>query len=329
MKYLDLLEICYGVLLLLIEGKGAEKMNPYKLRIAYSGNAVSNGSMKVEDLAPAILGYAELVKRVGTVLGLKDQVEVTISVDSLHKGSIDITLGIALAADLFVKAEQAGLGELLDIVGWCKKGTTVIKNIFELISLIGNGDIKKYQDMGKGGIAITNCNGCTFNVNQNTYNVYVDGKCREEISRVVAPVKKEGIDGFEIRNPNNLQDKTPSIAVNKNSVKCFDAPSKIDSYMITELATEKGKAQIRTVNFGGENWSLSIDDKVYNAFIKDDVFLQKVHDTEISFGNGDVLEIEYHKEIKEYRNGSKKNYIVVTKVLNFEPGIKIKQIPLF
>lgn len=44
-------------------------MNPYKLRIAYSGNAVSNGSMKVEDLAPAILGYAELVKRVGTVLG--------------------------------------------------------------------------------------------------------------------------------------------------------------------------------------------------------------------------------------------------------------------
>lgn len=180
-----------------------------KVRIAYTGEALENGAMDINDLAPALLAFAELVKRANVLVGNTQPVRLMLNADSIKRGSFDVTLeliysGLDQIKLLMGAAEDIGLKALSDALGI---GATIKDGVFWLIQAIGNKKILNVSETDDNKVSITLNDNAKIIVNQNTYNVFMDHEARSSITKVIEPVKKEGIEGFEIRNPYNYEDK--------------------------------------------------------------------------------------------------------------------------
>lgn len=289
-----------------------------KIRIAYTGEALDNGAMDVRDLAPALMAFGELVVRANEVIGNTQQVKVMLKADDIRKGSFDINMelvqsGIEQLKLLIGAADASGLGALLTVLGWADIGKNIISGVFSLIKKVAGRKIQKVEDNGTCiKIIIENEVICT---DYSTFKVYMDSKARESIAKVVAPVAQEGIDGFELRNPGNLESKEAIESVTKDVLDLYDAPE-------TEIVEQEQKPQtmilkIANLSFMDENkWRFTDGNgNYYWMKIEDKNFLDDVVSRRAQFACGDMLELEYVVKQKIYPNMKISNEYTVIKVI--------------
>ena len=292
-----------------------------KIRIAYVGEALNNGAMDINDLAPALLAFANLVKRTNTVIGNEQAVRVLLKADAIRRGSFDITLlldySILEEAKLFMGlAEDTGLKDLMDVLGM---GITAKESIFWLIKLIGFKKIRKAEKKADK-IQITLEDNRVINVTSNVYNVFVDFEARTLIEKVVMPVKKEGIQGFEIRNPEDYNDTTATVAVEKEAVACFDAPA-LETKVEPDIVYEQDMMlRIVSIVFDEkQKWRFSDGEAVFWAKIDDEKFWKEINDGVLAFRKGDKLKVRCKVA---QRIGENENLIserTITKVIKVIP----------
>lgn len=264
-----------------------------KVRIAYVGEALNNGAMEVTDLAPALLALGNLIKRTNTVIGNKQAVRVLLKADDIRRGSFDITLlldyNLLEEAKLFMGlAEDTGLKDLMDVLGM---GITAKESIFWLIKLIGFKKIRKAEKQADHVKIILEDNRI-ITVTQNVYNVFMDFEARTLIEKVVAPVKKEGIQGFEIRNPDDYNDSKPTVSVDKGSVACFAAPA-LETKVEPDIMYEQ-EMMLRIVSIvfdEKQKWRFSDGEAVFWAKIEDERFWKEINDGVLAFRKGDKLRV--------------------------------------
>lgn len=294
-----------------------------KARIAYAGPALDDGSMPVRDLAPALISFADLVDSSYKAIGGEGQVKVLLNQDSLRKGSFDITflmnLDILGAVKLFMtSAESSGLDDLMTVLGWGVTGGTAGKGIFWLVKKIGGRklrDIKHKKDQ-KAEIVLED--GETIETTENTLKVFLSVDCRVSLERIVAPVKGDGIDAFELRDPEDAEKDEPIIKIDKLTVPSFKAPPASDVMDIEEQTQEQEiLARIISVNFEQGKWRFSDGTNAFWASIADETFISRVERGEISFTKGDTLRIRCY--IKQSLKG---NHLasehIITKVLELK-----------
>lgn len=264
-----------------------------KIRIAYVGEALNNGAMDINDLAPALLAFANLVKRTNTVIGNEQAVRVLLKADDIRRGSFDITLlldyNLLEEAKLFMGlAEDTGLKDLMDVLGM---GITAKESIFWLIKLLGFKKIRK-TEKDKDRVKIILEDNRVITVTQNVYNVFMDFEARTLIEKVVTPVKKEGIQGFEIRNPNDYNDSKPTVSVDKESVDCFAAPA-LETKVEPDIVYEQDMMlRIVSVVFDEkQKWRFSDGEAVFWAKIEDNKFWKEIDDGILAFRKGDKLKV--------------------------------------
>ena len=267
--------------------------NVQKVRIAYVGEALNSGVMDVNDLAPALLAFGNLVKRVNIVIGNEHPVRILLKADDIRKGSFDITLlldyNILEEAKLFMGfADETGLKALMDVLGM---SITAKESIFWLIKVIGYKRIKQAEKQ-KDNVTIVLEDNTAITVNQNVYNVFLDYETRNFIEKVVAPVKKEGIAGFEIRNPEDLHDVNPTVSIDKTVVDCFVTPAletKVEDDIVFE---QEMMVKIVSIVFDEkQKWRFSDGEAVFWAKITDDKFWQSIDEGTIAFRKGDRLKV--------------------------------------
>nr|VFK62131.1 MAG: hypothetical protein BECKTUN1418D_GA0071000_116810 [Candidatus Kentron sp. TUN] len=58
--------------------------NKSKMTVIYCGPALSNHSMEISDLAPALLAFSEIIKKTGVILGA-DREKIAVSVSGSFK----------------------------------------------------------------------------------------------------------------------------------------------------------------------------------------------------------------------------------------------------
>ena len=264
-----------------------------KVRIAYVGEALNNGAMEVNDLAPALLAFGNLIQRTNIVIGNERAVRVLLKADDIRRGSFDITLlldyNLLEEAKLFMGlAEDTGLKDLMDVLGM---GITAKESIFWLIKLIGFKKIRKAEKQADHVKIILEDNR-VITVTQNVYNVFMDFEARTLIEKVVTPVKKEGIQGFEIRNPDDYSDSKPTVSVDKESVACFAAPA-LETKVEPDIVYEQDMMlRIVSIVFDEkQKWRFSDGEAVFWAKIEDERFWKEINDGVLAFRKGDKLKV--------------------------------------
>lgn len=301
-----------------------------KVRIAYTGEALENGAMDINDLAPALLAFAELVKRANVLVGNTQPVRLMLNADSIKRGSFDVTLeliysGLDQIKLLMGAAEDIGLKALSDALGI---GATIKEGVFWLIQAIGNKKILKVSETDDNKVAINLNDNSKIIINQNTYNVFMDHEARSSITKVIEPVKKEGIEGFEIRNPYNYEDKKPSFKVVKDDLQLYETPELETNVVPENIIEQEVLLKIVSLVFDeAQKWRFTDGDTTFWAKVEDKDFWNSVNSSEQAFRNGDRLKAVCRIVQRIGVNGNiitERSIIKVIEVLPKPTQIKLK-----
>ena len=301
-----------------------------KVRIAYTGEALENGAMDINDLAPALLAFADLVKRANVLVGNTQPVRLMLNADSIKRGSFDVTLeliysGLDQIKLLMGAAEDIGLKALSDALGI---GATIKEGVFWLIQAIGNKKILNVSETDDNKVAINLNDNSKIIINQNTYNVFMDHEARSSITKVMEPVKKEGIEGFEIRNPYNYEDKKPSFKVVKDDLQLYETPELETNVVPENIIEQEVLLKIVSLVFDeAQKWRFTDGDTTFWAKVEDKDFWNSVNSSEQAFRNGDRLKAVCRIVQRIGVNGNiitERSIIKVIEVLPKPTQIKLK-----
>lgn len=292
-----------------------------KVRIAYTGESLDNGAMDINDLAPALMAFGNLVKKVNTIIGNEQPVRVLLKADDIRRGSFDITLlldyNILEEAKLFMGlAEDSGLKALMDILGI---GVMAKDSIFWLVQAIGLRKIRKV-DKKEDRVNIEFTDNSVINITTNVYNVYTDHESRSLLEKVVAPIKKDGIQSFEIRNAKDYSDKKPTISIDKSVVDCFKTPELESPVEADNIFEQEMIVKIVSLVFDeNQKWRFSDGDVVFWAKIEDEAFWRTINDGRQAFRSGDRLKVRCKVVQHAGANESLTTERIVTKVIQVIP----------
>jgi hypothetical protein len=303
-----------------------------KIRIAYDGSALENGSMDVNDLAPALIAFSSLVNRANEVIGNKQPIRVMLKADDIKKGSFDVILELVYTAleqaKLFVgMADNSGITALIDVLGWGKTcGGIAVGGVFWLIKKIKGQTITNITAAENGYAKITLINGITIDVDEKTLKVYLDHEARERIEKVVEPLKRTGIDTFELRNPADYKDKHPAVAIEKDDLPYFKTPelTSLDEDAITNI--QEMYVKIVSVVFDEkQKWRFSDGEIVFWAIIEDRAFWAEIENGTRAFRSGDKLKVkcEIHQYFDNGNPVTERRILEVLKVIERPTQIKL------
>lgn len=291
-------------------------MTEAKVRIAYTGTALQDGSMEVVDLAPALLAFAGFIQRANEVIGNRQPVKITLKADDIHKGSFEIVLSISSILEqaklMMGMAESSGLAALLQIIGYSRTG---VLSIFDLIKLCRGKkpDAVKHTE---NGVNVT-ANNSTVNVTYNVFNIFKDPEARSQLERVTKPLGTDGIDGFEIRNNKDMEDKTAVVSVAKSEQSFFVVQS-TDETETEQRSTQNLMLNVVSVAFGeNQKWRFSDGESTFWASVADEQFLKRVETGEQAFRNGDKIQAECQIVQKISSGGKLTAERTITKVLKY------------
>lgn len=291
-----------------------------KARIAYAGPALEEGTMDVRELAPALISFAELVENCYKAIGGQEKIKVMLNEDSLRRGSFDITFFLDIdflkEVKLFMEsAKESGLDDLMTVLGWGPTIAGVTGGIVYVVKKIRGRKLKRIEHQPNGKAEITLEDDERIGMSENTLKVFLSVDCRVSLEKVMEPLKKDGIDAFEIRDPQHADSKEPLVSVEKGERENFEAPpAEADEDGERETKEQTMLAHIISLNFEQGKWRLSDGTNAFWASIVDEAFLNKIERGEVSFTKGDVLLIEYHLK-QMVRAGKLTTEYIVSRVL--------------
>ena len=296
-----------------------------KVRIAYDGNALSDGTMDVKDLAPALMAYANFIIRANQVIGNEVPINVKLRADDVQKGSFDLVLEVVQsllgqAKSLFKVAENTGLKDLSDLIGIGETIGGTMTSIFGFLLLVKkHGGILKQKPI-EIGVQITFKDCVIQNVTNNVYNVYKDYESRKNLEGVVEPLKRDGISSFQYRDAEKPSSKEALLVINKDDIQAFASPEKAEGEQIVNEISGRMVFHIVGIVFDeNQKWRFSDGESTFWAKIADNDFWSYVEDGTYAFAKGDQLEVEYTIRQTVQAGGKSNVERVITKVVRKIP----------
>lgn len=299
--------------------------NVAKIRIAYTGSALDNGAMDVNDLAPALLAFGKFIQRANTVIGNPQPVKLMLKADDIRPGSFDISMQLVTTvldqAKLFMGiSDNSGLSALMQIIGYGVSAGSAVKGIYELINRLSGKRLTGAKQAENGQIELTVENNISIVVSEQLYKVFCDHEARENIEKTVEPLKCDGIDALEIRDPDNINNKTPTVAVKKENVSSFKTPElKTKVEPDNEFEQEMLLKIVGIVFDEKQKWRFSDGDVSFWAKIADESFWQQVNNGAVAFRRGDRLKVSCKTIQSTGANNALVTERIITKVIKVLP----------
>ena len=308
-----------------------------KVRIAYNGSGLTSGEMDVRDLAPALLAFASLVNKANEVIGGERPVKVLLNQDSIRKGSFDVTMLLDMdildqARMLVGMANENGLTELLIVLGWGANvkslAEPVVSGVFHLIKAMSGRNAKSIEYRADGNVNVALEDNSVIVTDGGTLNVYLNVDARKYIEQVVKPVTSDGIDSFELRNPDRPEEKEAVLSIMKENVSSFAAPdttpSQEETFPEQEMVVRIVSASLQA-NYA---WRLSNGETTFQAPITDEQFLKDLAARKYTFGAGDMLHVKYIMKQSITGKGNISVERTITKVIKVIPKPAQLTLPL-
>lgn len=302
----------------------ADKNN---ITIAYTGSAVDDGTMDVSILGPALMALGTLVNEANKALN-NDNSQIAVKVNAdFQKGSFEIQLDVIRTITEQLQSlfnNPTSVEDILSVLGLAGtiQGIVGIPSVINFIKWVKKRKIDKITKHGNGMCTVSIGNE-SKNVNINIINLYQSVIIRESLNDMISPVRREGIDAFEVRNihGNAIQ------RVNKEESVDFEF-SVADSTPEEDISVQTYIQWVRilTVNFEDLKWRFQSGDNKYYAKIEDENFLKEVENG-LAFTKGDMLQIELEQTQIVKPDSSIKNEYRVLKVLKVQKRAKQIELP--
>jgi hypothetical protein len=281
-------------------------MTEARFKIAYDGEALTDGEMEVGDLAPALLGIADMLKAAGRVVD-GDDAEVSVRVRATNPACFEVWLSVvvhgAAAGWAFLKTPDgqaaSALVSLLGLTG-VGAGAGAISLVKKL-----KGRSPSKVTTKEPGLVVLEVEGIAFEVPETVARLALDGAVRAAMERAIAePLRKEGIE--TVRFGDDHQNE-----VAKSDAEYFRAPTlTADDEFINRYT--KAFSIVQLSFKPGQKWKLS-DGHGAPKFVtvSDAIFLGKVDRSEESFAKGDLLICEVVETARRTAAGFKSEYEIV------------------
>lgn len=286
------------------------------ITIAYCGPAVDNGTMDVRDLAPALLALSDFIRDANKIINDDDsQVSVRVNAD-FAKGSFEIQLDVikTIAQKLQSLWNDSGM-DAESILALLGLSVAVEKpGLIDLIKKIGGrvieSIIKSTEQPGKSLISFKGDNNIII-VDSKVADLYQSPRIRQNIGKVISPLKKEGINAFEVRGTDSKGNKTVKKVTKEDSGYFEIQECSLDMQNVSRQIVW---VKLLDVSFEDLKWRISLGDAKMHATLTDENFKKQIDQNEIWFGKGDMLKIilEITQNIKP--DGEINNQYSISKV---------------
>lgn len=248
--------------------------------VAYDGDALKNHLMDVRDLAPALLSICSLFNEANRVLN-GDRSSIKILVKALQAGSFEIAFEISQT--LKSQAISFLTGETITSALNLKEAIFFTGGgLFWLIRKLKGKSPKKITDL-KDGIVRLELDGEPLEISKSLFNLYQDIAVRSAVEKILSPLKQDGVDSFLVKDKAHFL-----VCAQKTEVNFFKTPEEQEE-MIVEVESESAYSIVSLAFKEGNKWRLSDGQATITALIKDEDFLNKVDNNNISFCKGDIL----------------------------------------
>lgn len=289
-------------------------MSEATFELAYDGEALRDGEMDIADLAPALLGFGQLVEAAGRIVA-GDDTRVTIRVKAHREGSFEILLSLAVDGGAaiwnFAKSDSgSAAANLLGILGISGIGGAV--GLIQFVKWLGGRKPEEVKRTTPSAVEVT-INNVTIVVDPLVFQMAFDPGVRSGLERVVAaPLDKEGID--EVRfGSKKLGERIKAEERHAFRTPISEDGDTFESRYVRPFSIEK-------LSFKpGQKWRLSDGHSPRSVVVSDQEFAAKVDRSEIRFAKGDVLICDVIERSVRTGNGFRSEYEIV-KVLEHRPA---------
>lgn len=250
--------------------------------VTYDGAALRGHQMDVRDLAPALLGFAEVVQAAHETLR-PDQPVPSVNIRATGEGSFVVDLQV-IHEEVVNLLTGNDVGALLSVVGLIQSA----RGVFSYFRNRRRPDSREDQ-LANGTVRITLPNGTVIEYPPEVVLLAQQLRIRRGTEQVIAPLGRDGIDAMSVTSP---QDRTGGVRITSDDLPVLRL-SLEDDYR-GDLVTDIEFVQRLTVtspNFqAGNKWRLSDGDAWYWMSMSDLAFRERVDRGEVAFRKNDQLE---------------------------------------
>jgi hypothetical protein len=261
--------------------------------VSYDGEAVRDGRMEVRELAPALLALSELFTDASHLL-YPDNQPVALEIEATREGSFVVELVLHAVGSGWDQLSQMDVARDVGQLALFKEfviGDSIDFSLFGLIKrLKGKIVVKEVDGPGPDETTLTDEGGSELVVKSDVARLAADENIRRDLRDVVEPLKREGVDSFEVRS-----EAKATVRLEKTDTPSFEAPSPPDDpELLSEQVLDDVYLEVLTVDLeegSTRKWRFSGIGGTFNASIEDPEFMQQVARHEVEFGAGDQLRV--------------------------------------
>jgi hypothetical protein len=285
-------------------------MSEATFRLAYDGEAVRNGEMEVSDLAPALLGMAQLLKATARLIDGEDA-DVSVRVKTTKDACFEVWLALSLdsVSAAWNLAQTPGGAAALAILSFLGINAPGVAKAAAggAIGLVRSfkGRRPDISLASPGNVAIV-LDGVRIEVPDTIARLALDAGVRAALEKVIsAPLERDGIESV------SLGDGPESQKIEKAEGGYFRA---LTTSADDEFVSRHTKAfAIQTLSFKpGQKWRLHDGHAPVSVTMSDDNFQAKVDAGIESFAKGDILVCEVVESSRKTATGFRSDYEVVS-----------------
>lgn len=284
--------------------------------ILYDGEAVSDGSIDVRELSPALMALADLINEVAP-LATDDVAPVQLRVKAeFKKGSFEVPLEIAkLYGDfrtLFSGPDATAWSTFFSLIG-----ISGAFGLFQLIRFAKGRKPKTVIDIERTErIRIVFDDGDSVEVEKKLWRLFTSLPARRSVETIVRPLFDKGIDVFKIR-----KDNKDTLKIEKSEAQFFVAPKEREGERINVSDLQ---VVLLSPSFKeGNKWRVSTgggSSPIYVS-VEDSGFISKVQSGSEAFRKGDIMDVRL--ETRQWiENGDLRAEHAITQVFKHESKIQ-------
>lgn len=281
--------------------------------VAYTGEAVNDGTMNVNELAPALLALSNLIGEANSILNDDTStVEVRVSAH-FERGSFEMEFELvrtlAQQIKLLFGETNYSLFDVLTAIGLI--ATLSGCNVLEMYRFLKGNQPDKVEKVNNNTVRVL-FKEESHEMSVGTWRLFRSEKIKKYVSGIVQPLKKDGVDAVEFRDAEN---KKVAEKITENEVEYFSVHAQNEE--VQEFVSEQQlMLKILNVSFErGLKWRFDDGDAKFYAEIKDEKFLNAIENGRISFGSGDGIVATVETRQQHVRGEITKTTKSVTKVL--------------
>lgn len=302
-----------------------------QLKLSYDGPSLRDGTMDVQDLAPALLAFGQLIQEANRELN-KDKAAVVVRVRAdLLRGSVITQIDIVQSTwgfirDIFSSPGADALSNLFGILGI---GSGLTGGLLWLLKQLRGRPAENVRPIGDGRVEVT-INNNTIIIDQHTVNLYNNPVARVAAAGVVAPLQRPGIDEFEV----SIHDEITQRIV-KSEAAWFAPPETVplpagpDQILVGGGAQMEMALEVERVDFVEGKYKVNHGAGSAQATVADQAFRADIETHKIRFGKGDIIRAMVTMEQHTTPTGQVRAEVTIHKVLEHRHAAVQELLPLW